>query len=69
MDTVVSLLEAAEILAARGVPMDIIGLRKKARDGKIPGARKIGGMRGLWLIPREWAETYVKDTRGRPRKA
>lgn len=61
--------QAIELLKGRGISYDLIGLRKKAREGKIPGAQKIGGVRGIWLIPRAWAETYVKDTRGRPRKS
>ncbi len=59
--------EAAAILAARGTPMDVIGLRKNTHKGQIPGARKIGGVRGIRLVPREWAETYKKNTRGRLR--
>lgn len=60
--------QAVELLKKRGIDYDLIGLRKKAREGKIPGAQKIGGTRGIWLIPRAWAETFVKDTRGRPRR-
>lgn len=62
--------EAQAVIQSRGIEIDLDWLRKKARDGKIAGAQKIGGeYRGIWLIPREWAETYVKDTRGRPRKS
>ena len=59
--------QAIELLEKRGIRYDLIGLRKKAREGKISGAQKLGGVRGIWLIPRSWAETFVKDTRGRPR--
>lgn len=69
-DSMVSPEQAIEILRARGIDYDLIGLRKKAREGKIPGAQKIGGnYRGIWLIPRKWAETFEKSTRGRPRKS
>ena len=64
----ITIEETITVLQKRGIAYDLIGLRKKAREGKIPGAQKVGGIRGIWLIPRTWAETYVKDTRGRPRK-
>lgn len=65
----VTLEEAAEILRQRGEAMEITWLRKKAAAGAIAGAEKVGSLkRGTWLIPREWAETYVKDTRGRKRQ-
>ena len=65
----VTLEEAAEILKQRGEAMEITRLRKKAAAGAIEGAEKVGSVkRGTWLIPREWAETYVKDTRGRKRQ-
>lgn len=65
----ITLEEAAEILAKRGQAMDVIWLRKKTAAGKIPGAVKIGSpKKGTWLIPRKWAETYVKSKQGRPRK-
>lgn len=63
-----TLEEAQSVINARGIDIDLDWLRKKARDGKIDGAQKIGGeRRGVWLIPRSWAQTYVKDTRGRPK--
>ena len=62
----VTLAEAGEILAARGMPMAATWIRDKAAKGKIPGAKKVSPR--LWMIPREWAETYVKDTRGRKRQ-
>ena len=66
----VTLEEAAEILKQRGEAMEITWLRKKAATGAIEGAKKIGSpKKGMWLIPRKWAETYVKDTRGRKRKS
>lgn len=65
----VTLEEAAEILKRRGEAMEITWLRKKAATGSIDGAEKIGSVkRGMWLIPREWAETYIKDRRGRKRQ-
>ena len=65
----VTLSEAAEILAARGQPFDRDWLRRKAAGGHIEGAERVGDRyRGTWLVPREWAETYEKSTRGRPRK-
>lgn len=69
MINLVTLEEAAEILKQRGEAMEITWLRKKAAAGAIDGAKKIGSVkRGTWLIPREWAETYIKDTRGKKRK-
>ena len=66
----VTLEEAAEILAKRGQAMEVTWLRKKAAAGTIPGAVKIGSpKKGTWLIPRKWAESYIKDTRGRKRKS
>ena len=66
----VTLEEAAEILKQRDEEMEVTWLRKKASAGAIEGAKKIGSpKKGMWLVPREWAETYVKDTRGRKRKS
>lgn len=63
-----TLEEAQAVINARGIELDQDWLRKKARDGKIEGAKKIGGeRRGIWFVPRKWAETYVKDARGRKR--
>lgn len=65
----ITLEEAAKILKQRDEAMEVTWLRKKAAAGAINGAEKIGSIkRGTWLIPREWAETYIKDTRGRKRK-
>ena len=65
----ITLEEAAEILKQRDEAMEITWLRIKAAAGAIDGAEKIGSIkRGTWLNPRVWAETYVKDTRGRKRK-
>ena len=65
----ITLVEAAEILKQRNEAMEVTWLRKKAAAGAIAGAEKIGSIkRGTWLIPRVWAETYIKDTRGRKRK-
>lgn len=65
----ITLVEAAEILKQRDEAMEVTWLRKKAAAGAIAGAKKIGSIkRGTWLIPREWAETYIKDTRGRKRQ-
>lgn len=65
----VTLEEAAKILKQRGEAMEITWLRKKAAAGAIDGAEKIGSVkRGTWLIPREWAEIYIKDKRGRKRQ-
>ena len=64
MAELISLGEAAEILAARGMPIDRKWLTAKASAGKIEGAVKIAGR---WIVPREWAETYVKVKMGRPR--
>ena len=65
----ITLEEAAKILKQRNEAMEVTWLRKKAAAGAIDGAEKIGSIkRGTWLIPRVWAETYVKDTRGRKRK-
>lgn len=60
----VTLAQAAKILEERGTPLDAVWLRKKCSDGKIDGAVKIGE---VWLVLRSWAQTYVKDTRGRPK--
>lgn len=66
----ITLEEAAEILKQRGEAMEVTWLRKKAAAGTIPGAVKIGSpKKGMWLIPRKWAESYIKDTRGRKRKS
>ncbi|MDY3867867.1 MAG: hypothetical protein SOZ52_00675 [Pyramidobacter sp.] len=67
MDRMVTPEQAVAIMAERGIHFDLIGLRKKAREGKIPGAQKVGGARGIWLIPREWAQSYEKIKSGRPR--
>ena len=66
----ITLEEAAEILKQRGEAMEVTWLRKKAAAGAIKGAKKIGSpKKGMWLVPKEWAESYVKDTRGRKRKS
>ena len=65
----ITLEEAAKILKQRNEAMEVTWLRKKAAAGAIAGAEKIGSIkRGTWLIPRVWAETYIKDTRGRKRQ-
>ena len=65
----ITLEEAAEILKQRNEAMEVTWLRKKTAAGAIAGAEKIGSIkRGTWLIPREWAETYIKHTRGRKRQ-
>ena len=66
MEKFVTLAEAREILAARGMPMDPAWLRRKAAAGQIPGAENVGNK--IWIVPREWANTYVKVKSGRPRK-
>lgn len=64
----ITLEEAAGVLKARGEEMSVNWLREKASSGAIDGAKKIGSpKKGTWLVPREWAESYVKDTRGRKR--
>lgn len=65
MSELVTLAQAAEILAGRGMPIDAKWLRAKASSGAIEGAEKVTAR--LWMVPREWAETYVKDSRGRKR--
>lgn len=67
-DGMITVDEALEIMENRGVLLDRAWLRKKARDGKIAGAQKIGGIRGVWLVPREWAENYERGAGGRPRR-
>lgn len=68
MSDTIGIEECVQILQSRGLSLDLDWIRKKAREGKIPGAVKVGGTRGVWLFPREWAETYVKSKRGRPVK-
>ena len=42
---------------------------KLEADRRIPGAIKRGGKhRGVWLIPRETAETWERSPAGRPKK-
>ena len=65
MAELISLTEAAEILASRGIPIDRKWLTAKASAGKIEGAMKIAGR---WIVPREWAQTYEKVKIGRPRR-
>ena len=66
----ITLEEAAKILKQRDEAMEVTYLRKKAATGTISGAVKIGSpKKGTWLIPRKWAESYIKDTRGRKRKS
>lgn len=68
-EKLITIEEAAEVLQTRGAAMDPNWLRKKCRDGGIPGAVKIGGpRRGVWLIPLEWARSYTKVKSGRPRR-
>lgn len=60
--------ETLAVLKSRGIELDLEWLRNKARNGKIEGAVKFGNKyRGFWLIPRVWAETYTKSTKGRKR--
>ena len=66
MDEYVTLAEAGKILTERGMPMDLVWLRRKAAAGQIPGAENVG--KKIWLVPRVWAQTYVKVKSGRPRK-
>lgn len=67
-ENMITLEKAQNILHSRGIDIDLNWLRKKARDGKIDGAYKIGDKyRGTWFIPKEWAMNYEKDTRGRKR--
>lgn len=66
MEDFVSLKEAAQIMAERGEPMSADWIRKKAVKGDIEGAHKIAS---VWIVPRKWAETYVKIKMGRPRKS
>lgn len=61
----VTITEALEILAKRGAAMERHWIARKAAEGKIDGAVRVSSR--LWLIPRAWAESYVKDTRGRKR--
>lgn len=57
--------ETLETLHNRGISIEPMFLRKKCRDGKIEGAVKVGDkFRGNWLIPKVWAETFKKSTRG-----
>ena len=44
--------------------MDPAWLRRKAAAGQIPGAENVGNK--IWIVPREWANTYVKVKSGRP---
>ncbi len=62
----VTVTEAAEILASRGIAISRDWISRKAAAGKIAGAQRVTSR--LWLIPRAWAETYEKDTRGRPKR-
>ncbi len=66
MEEYVTLAEAGKILASRGMPMDPVWLRRKAAAGQIFGAENVG--KKIWLIPRDWAQTYVKVKSGRPRR-
>ncbi len=66
MEEYVTLAEAGKILASRGMPMDPVWLRRKAASGQIFGAENVG--KKIWLIPRDWAQTYVKIKSGRPRR-
>ena len=61
----VTVTEAAEILASRGIAISRDWISRKAAAGKIAGAQRVTSR--LWLIPRAWAETYEKDARGRPK--
>ncbi len=65
----VTLAEAGEILTERGSPLDPAWLRRKVAAGSVDGAIKIGSPnKGTWLIPRQWAESYIKNRRGRKRR-
>lgn len=65
----VTLVEAGEILAQRGFPLDPAWLRRKVAAGTVNGAFKIGSpKKGTWLVPRQWAENYIKNRRGRKRR-
>ncbi len=44
--------------AARFFDVDVEHIRRLCREGKIPGARKIGN---LWRIPRAFLSTDVTD--------
>lgn len=62
---VISLTEAVEVLKGRGMAISRDWITRKAAAGAIEGAQKVGNM---WLIPRSWAESYVKSTKGRKPK-
>lgn len=66
LEAFVTIEEAAAIFAERGEPMSASWIRTKAASGQIPDAERVGG--AVWLIPRRWAERYVKKKTGRPRK-
>lgn len=58
------LISTVEASALTGLEQSWI--RRKAAAGDIPGATRIGtSNRAMWLIPREWAENYKRDPRGR----
>lgn len=68
-NNLITVEEALAVLKNRGIELDLEWVRSKARNGKIEGAVKVGGkFRGIWFIPKVWAETYVKSTKGRKRK-
>ena len=44
-------LEAAALLAERGIMVQAATVQKWCERGKLLGAYKVGGARGPWLIP------------------
>lgn len=63
-DDYISVSDAASITG-----LSVWGVRKKIERGQVPGVRAVRtGSRPLWLIPRAWAETYIRSNAGRKPK-
>lgn len=59
--------EAAATLAVRGIQLSRATVQAYARQGKFPGAWRMGQGHGArWCIPRASVEQYQPRARGRP---
>lgn len=55
-DYIMTVAEASDYAAAAGTPIARVGIRKAARTGHIPGAKKVGRD---WMIPLAGMDHYL----------
>lgn len=61
-------VEAAALLAERGVVVKADTVKHWCQQGKFPGAKAPANQRGVWLIPREDLDNFQPPKIGRPGK-